>query len=54
MGRSMHHDTTTLARYLPDLTKDKVHLGLTKINSSKIGYIALIRLRLRRSRNLVI
>src|ERR1035437_898360 len=23
MGKSMHHDTTTLARYVPDLAKDK-------------------------------
>src|SRR5256885_15053309 len=29
-GRSMHHDTTTLSRYVPDLTKDKVHVWLTK------------------------
>ena len=24
------HDTTTLARYVPDLAKDKVHCWLTK------------------------
>jgi stearoyl-CoA desaturase (delta-9 desaturase) len=30
MGKSMHHDTTTLGRYVPDLTKDKVHVWLTK------------------------
>jgi stearoyl-CoA desaturase (delta-9 desaturase) len=29
-GQSMHHDTTTLSRYVPDLTKDKVHVWLTK------------------------
>ncbi len=29
-GRSMHHDATTLARYVPDLTKDKVHVWLSK------------------------
>ncbi len=29
-GQSMHHDTTTLARYVPDLTKDPVHVWLTK------------------------
>jgi stearoyl-CoA desaturase (delta-9 desaturase) len=29
-GKSMHHDTTTLGRYVPDLTKDKVHVWLTK------------------------
>jgi len=30
MGKSMHHDTTTLARYVPDLAKDKFHLWMTK------------------------
>ena len=30
MGKSMHHDTTTLGRYVSDLTKDKVHVWLTK------------------------
>src|SRR6202163_4353703 len=30
MGKSMHHDTTTLGRYVPDLTNDKVHVWLTK------------------------
>jgi stearoyl-CoA desaturase (delta-9 desaturase) len=30
MGKSMHHDTTTLARYVPDLAKDKFHVWLTK------------------------
>jgi stearoyl-CoA desaturase (delta-9 desaturase) len=30
MGKSMHHDATTLARYVPDLAKDKVHVWLTK------------------------
>jgi fatty-acid desaturase len=29
-GRSMHHDTTTLAHYVPDLAKDKFHLWITK------------------------
>jgi stearoyl-CoA desaturase (delta-9 desaturase) len=29
-GKSMHHDTTTLARYVPDLAKDPVHVWLTK------------------------
>src|SRR5215467_9854830 len=26
----MHHDTTTLARYVPDLAKDKFHVWITK------------------------
>ncbi|HEX4921598.1 MAG TPA: acyl-CoA desaturase, partial [Candidatus Bathyarchaeia archaeon] len=29
-GRSMHHDTTTQAHYVPDLAKDKFHLWITK------------------------
>ena len=28
-GRAMHHDTATLARYAPDLSRDKVHVFLT-------------------------
>ncbi len=30
MGKSMHHDTTTLARYVPDLAKDRFHVWITK------------------------
>lgn len=30
MGKSMHHDTTTLARYVPDLAADKFHVWITK------------------------
>ncbi|HKS72635.1 MAG TPA: fatty acid desaturase [Terriglobales bacterium] len=29
-GKSMHHDTTTLAKYVPDLAKDKFHVWITK------------------------
>jgi len=29
-GKSMHHDTTTLARYVPDLARDKFHVWITK------------------------
>jgi sn-1 stearoyl-lipid 9-desaturase len=32
MGKSMHHDTTTLARYVPDLAKDKFYIWITKYN----------------------
>jgi fatty-acid desaturase len=32
MGKSMHHDTTTLARYVPDLAKDKFHVWITKVS----------------------
>jgi stearoyl-CoA desaturase (delta-9 desaturase) len=28
-GAAMHHDTATLARYVPDLCRDKVHVFLT-------------------------
>ena len=30
IGKSMHHDTTTLARYVPDLARDKFHVWITK------------------------
>jgi fatty-acid desaturase len=30
VGKSMHHDTSTLARYVPDLAKDKFHVWITK------------------------
>jgi sn-1 stearoyl-lipid 9-desaturase len=30
VGKSMHHDTETLARYVPDLAKDKFHVWITK------------------------
>ena len=30
VGKSMHHDPTTLAHYVPDLAKDKFHVWLTK------------------------
>jgi stearoyl-CoA desaturase (delta-9 desaturase) len=29
-GKSMHHDTSTLAHYVPDLAKDKFHVWITK------------------------
>ena len=41
-GRSMHHDTTdtiTLARYVPDLAKDRFHLWI-----SKYHYLPMIAL----------
>jgi stearoyl-CoA desaturase (delta-9 desaturase) len=41
MGKSMHHDTTTLARYVPDLTEDQFHVWVTKYN-----YIPMIVLGL--------
>jgi sn-1 stearoyl-lipid 9-desaturase len=30
MGKSMHQDTKTLARYVPDLVQDKFHVWITK------------------------
>ena len=30
VGKSMHHDTTTLSRYVPDLAKDEFHVWITK------------------------
>jgi sn-1 stearoyl-lipid 9-desaturase len=41
MGKSMHHDTTTLARYVPDLAKDKFHVWITKYH-----YVSIIVLGL--------
>jgi fatty-acid desaturase len=29
MGQAMHHDTSVLRRYVPDLSKDPVHVALT-------------------------
>jgi stearoyl-CoA desaturase (delta-9 desaturase) len=30
VGKSMHHDTSTLSRYVPDLAKDKFYVWITK------------------------
>jgi stearoyl-CoA desaturase (delta-9 desaturase) len=30
IGKSMHHDATTLAHYVPDLAKDRFHVCITK------------------------
>lgn len=40
-GRSMHHDTTTLAKYVPDLAKDKFHVWITKYH-----YVPIVALGL--------
>ena len=32
VGKSMHHDTQTLSRYVPDLAKDKFHVWITKFH----------------------
>jgi stearoyl-CoA desaturase (delta-9 desaturase) len=38
-GASMHHDTTILARYVPDLAKDRFHVWITKYH-----YVPIITL----------
>jgi sn-1 stearoyl-lipid 9-desaturase len=40
-GKSMHHDTSTLARYVPDLAKDKFHVWMTKYH-----YLSIVALGL--------
>jgi hypothetical protein len=37
-GKSMHHDTTTLARYVPDLAKDRFHVWITKYHYDGAGH----------------
>ncbi|HXW63031.1 MAG TPA: fatty acid desaturase [Candidatus Acidoferrales bacterium] len=32
VGKSMHHDTKTLSRYVPDLAKDKFHVWITEFH----------------------
>jgi sn-1 stearoyl-lipid 9-desaturase len=41
MGKSMHHDSETLAHYVPDLAKDKFHVWITKYH-----YVPMITLGL--------
>src|SRR5881396_832277 len=43
-GKSMHHDTTTLAHYVPDLAKDKFHLWITKYHYVPIVILAVLLL----------
>src|ERR1700734_2287112 len=43
-GKSMHHDTTTLARYVPDLAKDKFHVWITKYHYVPMVVLGLILL----------
>jgi stearoyl-CoA desaturase (delta-9 desaturase) len=43
-GKSMHHDTTTLARYVPDLAKDKFHVWITKYHYVPLTVLGLILL----------
>src|SRR5215469_3331003 len=46
MGKSMHHDTTTLARYVPDLAKDKFHVWITKYHYVPMIVLGVILLAL--------
>ena len=46
MGKSMHHDTTMLARYVPDLAKSKFHVWITKYHYVPIIVLGLILLAL--------
>jgi fatty-acid desaturase len=41
LGRSMHHDTKTLARYVPDLAKDKFHVWITNYNYVPVIALAI-------------
>ena len=43
-GKSMHHDTATLARYVPDLAKDKFHVWLTKYHYAPMIMLGLVLL----------
>jgi sn-1 stearoyl-lipid 9-desaturase len=43
-GKAMHHDTTTLAKYVPDLAKDPFHVWITKyhyVPMVVLGFILL-------------
>jgi sn-1 stearoyl-lipid 9-desaturase len=42
MGRSLHHDTKTLAQYVPDLSKDKFHIWITKYNYLPVIALAIV------------
>jgi sn-1 stearoyl-lipid 9-desaturase len=41
LGKSMHHDTKTLARYVPDLAKDRFHVWITKYNYLPVIALAI-------------
>jgi sn-1 stearoyl-lipid 9-desaturase len=44
VGKSMHHDTTTLAHYVPDLAKDKFYVWITKYHYVPIIVLGVILL----------
>ncbi len=45
-GKSMHHDTTTLAHYVPDLAKDRFHVWITKYHYVPMIVLGLVLLAL--------
>ena len=44
VGKSMHHDTETLAQYVPDLAKDKFHVWITKYHFVPMIVLGLLLL----------
>jgi len=44
VGKSMHHDTSTLSRYVPDLAKDKFHVFITKYHYVPMIVLGLVLL----------
>ena len=44
VGKSMHHDTSTLARYVPDLAKDKFYVWITKYHYVPLIVVGVILL----------
>jgi len=44
MGQSLHHDTTALASFGPDLTKDRFHVWITKYNYVPVVVLGLLLL----------
>jgi fatty-acid desaturase len=43
-GKSMHHDTTTLAHYVPDLAKDKFHVWITQYHYLPLVVLGIVLL----------
>ncbi len=41
IGKSMHRDTTTLARYVPDLAKNKFHIWITKYHYVPVAILGI-------------
>ena len=44
MGKSLHHDTQTLSRYVPDLAKSRFHLWITKYHYVPVIVLGLVLL----------